>query len=192
MTALKSSFSSININLLPNSSDFEKTSWGKFLKWALTVGRYIVIFTELIVISAFLARFKLDKDITDLHESIQQEKNIISSFSSLEKKYRNLQARTITIANLSNNQIDFEKLLREISDFTPIDATFSDITFQNGVLTLTGTSLSGEGLATLLYQYKNSPNYTDVSLDNVSRAKNSLEIQFLINCTLAKDKFKKI
>ena len=54
------------IELLPKE-EWEKTSFGKFIKWTLNVGRYIVIATELIVILAFVSRFKLDRDLTDLY-----------------------------------------------------------------------------------------------------------------------------
>ena len=40
------------INLLPKDK-WEVGVIGKLLKWALNIGRYIVVFTELIVISAF-------------------------------------------------------------------------------------------------------------------------------------------
>jgi hypothetical protein len=55
----------INVNLLPQDPFFE-TVFGRFLKWALSIGRYIVIFTELIVILSFASRFTLDRMVTDL------------------------------------------------------------------------------------------------------------------------------
>jgi hypothetical protein len=60
------------INLLPKE-EFEKKPLGKFLVWALSIGRYIVIFTELIVILAFLSRFKLDRDLADLNQSVREK-----------------------------------------------------------------------------------------------------------------------
>jgi len=66
------------IELLPRE-EWEETSFGKFLKWLLTVGRYIVIFTELVVILAFLSRFKLDRDLTDLYKQIENKQAIIQN-----------------------------------------------------------------------------------------------------------------
>jgi hypothetical protein len=64
------------INLLPRE-EFEKKPIGKFLTWALSIGRYIIIFTELIVILAFLSRFKLDRDLSDLNQSIREKQAVI-------------------------------------------------------------------------------------------------------------------
>ena len=60
-----------DINLLPRE-EFEQKTVGRFLIWALTVGRWIVIVTELIVITAFLSRFKLDRDLANLYEKIRE------------------------------------------------------------------------------------------------------------------------
>jgi len=64
------------INLLP-PSEFEQSFWGKFLKWAVTAGRYVTILTELVVILAFLFRFKLDTEVADLGTRIEGQKNFL-------------------------------------------------------------------------------------------------------------------
>ena len=66
------------IEFIPQE-DWEKTSFGKFLKWLLNVGRWIVIVTELIVIIAFVSRFKLDRDLTNLNEKVKQKQAIIGT-----------------------------------------------------------------------------------------------------------------
>ena len=55
----------VPINLLPKT-EFELSFWGRFIKWALSTGRYIIILTELVVIIAFMSRFKLDRDASDV------------------------------------------------------------------------------------------------------------------------------
>ena len=46
-----------SINLVKKN---EKSSVDKFINWTLSIGRLIVIITEIIAISAFLYRFSLD------------------------------------------------------------------------------------------------------------------------------------
>ena len=72
-----------DIELLPKE-EWEKTSLGKFIKWVLTVGRYIVIFTELIVISAFISRFKLDRDLSKIYEDIEKKQSLVVASSDFE------------------------------------------------------------------------------------------------------------
>ena len=81
------------INLLIHT-DFDKTFLGKFLRWSLTYGRYIIICTEIIVLLAFIYRFSLDRKITDLNDEIEQKSAIIAANSNFEEQFRNLQFRT--------------------------------------------------------------------------------------------------
>ncbi len=84
------------IELLPQEN-WEKGTFGRLLKWALTVGRYIVIITELIVILAFLSRFKFDRDLTDLNEKVKQQQAIVQSSAQFEQKFRFLQKQLLYI-----------------------------------------------------------------------------------------------
>ena len=61
----------LSINLLPQDPFYE-TPIGRVMAWASTVGRYLVIFTEVVVIFSFASRFKLDRDLTDLNATILQ------------------------------------------------------------------------------------------------------------------------
>src|SRR5690554_2981690 len=91
---------SITINLLPKDPFFE-TVVGKTLKWALSAGRYIVIFTELIVILSFLARFTLDRQLTDVNSDIANNETIVASYGELEENFRRAQERTTQIKQIN-------------------------------------------------------------------------------------------
>lgn len=155
------------IEFLPQE-EWEKTSFGKFLKWLLTVGRYIVIFTELIVILAFLSRFKLDRDLTDLHEEIKQKQTILQSYADFESDFRFLQNRLIKIDDLRRKQLKTNQLLTEIADLTPIDIFFSDLAISDDKASFTANALSEAGLATFINNLKQSPRFTDLKIDSLS------------------------
>lgn len=91
------------INLLPRS-EFELSFWGRFLKWGLTTGRYIIIVTELVVIIAFLSRFKLDRDLIDLSETIEGQKSILEASTSIENRFIQTQSRLNKAGNILANQ----------------------------------------------------------------------------------------
>jgi Tfp pilus assembly protein PilN len=81
-----------DISLLPNR-EFNESSLGRLINWITTSGRYIVIFTELIVIGAFLSRFWLDRKNSDLSDEIRQGEAILESTSDFENEYRLLQSK---------------------------------------------------------------------------------------------------
>jgi len=72
----------ININLIVKEDLGEALS-SQILSWALTYGRYIIIITQIVVLSVFFLRFKLDRDHTDLKEAVTQKQALLESISDL-------------------------------------------------------------------------------------------------------------
>ena len=75
------------INLLPQE-EFAASTLGRVLNWLLTTFRYIVIVTEIVVMTAFLSRFWLDAKSTDLNELIKQKQAVIAASADFEKEFR--------------------------------------------------------------------------------------------------------
>jgi len=162
MAALKS-----QIEFLPQE-DWEKTSFGKFLKWLLTVGRYIVIFTELIVILAFLSRFKLDRDLTNLYEQIESKQALIQSYADFEADFRFLQKQLATIQGLRKKQLQTKLLMEEIAVLTPIDVYFSNLIIAGNQASFTANALSEAGLATFINNLRGSPRFSNLEIDSLA------------------------
>lgn len=170
------------IEFLPQE-EWEKGPIGKILKWVITVGRHIVIFTELIVILAFLSRFKFDRDLTDLGEKIKQQQAIVNSWSSFEKEFRFLKTRLNEVEKITKSQSDYSGLLDEISTLTPGDVTISSLEIRNGKeFNLDAVSLSESGVSLFIRKLKNSPKFTSVALTAISLNKEKdLGIYFQLN-----------
>jgi len=162
MAALKS-----KIEFLPKE-DWEKTSFGRFLKWLLTIGRYIVIFTELIVILAFLSRFKLDRDLTDLYEQIENKQAIIQSYADFEADFRFLQKQLASIQGLRKEQLQTKQLVEEIAALTPIDVYFSELRIIGDKASFTANALSEAGLATFINNLKRSSRFSNLEIDSLA------------------------
>ncbi len=174
------------IELIPKE-DWEKTPLGRFLKWALTVGRYIVIITELIVILAFLSRFKLDRDLTDLYEEIKQKQAIVEAASDLENDFRFLQKRLSTIQDLEKKQLEAARVMEELASLTPLDVSFSDFSSTSDEVNFSAVALTEAGLATLLNNLKSSDRFENLNLTQVSLGtEEELGIQFGLSAELLK------
>src|SRR3990170_4903897 len=109
------------INLLNSkqSSFFER-----FINWTLTIGRIVIIVTELIALSAFLYRFSLDQQLIDLHSKIKQEQAIVEYLKESEATYRNLQDRLTVAANFSQIGENRVKIFKDIIAFAPSGIAF--------------------------------------------------------------------
>lgn len=174
------------IEFLPKE-DWEKTSFGKFLTWLLTVGRYIVIFTELIVILAFLSRFKLDRDLTDLYKQIEQKQAVIQSYADFESEFRFLQKQLTTVQSLRKEQLQTKQLLGEIAALTPIDVYFSDLSINGNKASFTANALSEAGLATLINNLKKSPRFSNLEISSLMiGTKAGVGISFTLESQISK------
>jgi len=173
-----------DINLLPKEK-WEKGLVGKLLKWILNIGRYVVVFTELIVIGAFLYRFSLDRKITDLKEEMDQKKAVIVSYGDFEDNFRRLQLKINTIKSTNESKISSEEILSIISQMTPMDTIYDSINISLEEISLKGKTLSEIGLATLLAKAQKIDLFSEVALDSVSSStEKSQEINFLMTLKL--------
>ncbi len=156
------------IEFIPQE-DWEKTNFGKFLKWLLNVGRWIVIITELIVIIAFLSRFKLDRDLTNLNEKVKQKQAIINSSTAFEKDFRFLQKKLSTIEGLGKSQIESDKILAIFSQITPAGIQLSNFVINDQKkIGLTASADSETTFAFFLKNLKAEPQLKNLALDKIS------------------------
>lgn len=174
------------INLLPQE-DFEKKPLGRFLLWALSAGRWLVIITELIVISVFLARFKLDRDINDLHEAIKQKQMIVQSYSPFEKDFRAFQKRLAMIKTLEKQKTDVGNILSTVSRVLPNDLVLSQFSLADDNVTISGLALSEEGLGSFIAGLSSSSKFKNLNLSNITKKQTEAGINFNLSATLVKE-----
>jgi Tfp pilus assembly protein PilN len=155
----------IRVNLLPKDPFYE-TPVGKILKWSLSVGRYIVIFTELIVILSFVTRFSLDREVTDLNESIFLKQSRIEAFGDLEERIRETQKK-IEQYNQIKQQSNIAEVFPKLSQITPTDIKLKDLVVKTDTIIMTGSSLSQNSLNLLITNIQLSPDFSNVVVDSI-------------------------
>ncbi|HEX7018150.1 MAG TPA: PilN domain-containing protein [Patescibacteria group bacterium] len=171
-----------NINLLPKDPFFE-TILGKTLKWALSVGRYIVIFTELIVIISFITRFSLDRQVTDLNRAIEQKRNVILSYGEVEPRMRRYQALLEQYQQIDQQQ-NIITLFPELSRITPLDVKLDTLTITPTGVTLSGTTLSQNSLTLLINNMQLSSLFESINVGSIEADQQSNSgFQFEIKAT---------
>ncbi len=175
------------VNLLIREG-FEYTTFGKTLSWLLSAGRTIVIFTELVVIIAFLSRFWLDRTLTDVVEQNNTKKTQIQASQAFEQDFRSAQARLAAYQSLDANRLNPAKSVKNIASFLPADVSLSELTLTRGKLNIRGTALSEAGLAGFIKAIEDSGKYKDVKLGDISlQTGGQRVIGFLVNGELLPD-----
>lgn len=156
---------SIDINLVPKDPFFQ-TTLGRTLQWALSAGRYIVIFTELIVIVSFAARFTLDRQITDLNTDIFQSTSIIESYGDLESNFRGVQTRLEDVKEI-DEEVNIVDVFENLTTVTPRDVTLDQLAITPSTVTITGNTLSQASFNLLINNLQLSGKFYNISINKV-------------------------
>lgn len=155
------------MNLLPQT-EFDSSVWGRLIKWALTTGRYIIILTEVIIILAFLSRFKLDRDLSDLTESIAGKKNVLTALGPDEQKFRRTQAKLAATNILLQAQIPESEIWTEIDATVVPGISFNNIGMDPTMVTVNATAVSESTMGEFLKRNSQNPRWKSVDLSDVS------------------------
>lgn len=155
----------ININLVPKDPFFH-TTVGRALQWALSAGRYIIIFTELIVIISFAARFTLDRQITDLNGDIVQKQATIENYGELEKNFLLAQSKIENVQQIEQD-VNITDVFEKLTEVTPQDVTMSQLSISPDSISATGKTVSQTSFNLLINNLQLSPQFRNVSVSKV-------------------------
>lgn len=174
-----------DISLLPREG-LEGTPLGRLINWILSVGRYIVIFTELIVIGAFLSRFWLDRKNSDLSEEIRQQKAILEATRDFEREFRLFQARLDAAAKALKDKSSPLLPLEIISQSLPQDMILLKYNFageDKNEVNIVALTLSERGLAEFVEALLQQETVDKVGIGTIEKEEGhtGMKIQFVIS-----------
>lgn len=155
----------IRINLLPKDP-FLATPVGRFLQWALHAGRYLVIFTEMVVITSFGSRFVLDRQVTDLNVALRDKQMIIGSYGDLEDRVRSVQKKLSSYKQIDQQQ-ELVSAFPALTEVTPADVSLDKLTIQPGLVLFSGKTLSQNSLNLLINNLQLSQRFSDVVVKRI-------------------------
>ena len=131
------------VNLLPKDS-FEFSFVGKFLRWALTAGRVMVVLTEFVVIMAFASRFWFDKKLNDLKEVIDQKEAVVLSYAETEAEMRKILVRQEPVKDYLEDNLKMTKRIDDLKYFLPEGITLTELKIEKEKVSLLGVAGSEE------------------------------------------------
>ena len=172
--------SSASINLIKSKVNI----FDEILKWALTVGRLLVILTELTAFSAFIYRFTLDRTLIDLHEKINQEQAIVASLKDREAIYRNLQGRITDAATITKSGSRNVKILNDVAQLTPPEITFNSFAIENNQIDIDSDVRSISSLTNFLALLRDYSESSSVSVNRINNQSLTNAINVLITVKL--------
>lgn len=173
----------LSINLLKKD---QQSFVDKFIHWALSVGRMVVILTEAIALCAFIYRFTLDRQLIDIHDEIKKKQAYINLLADNEKTYRSLQDRILLTTQYSKNANTTTQSLTDIIALAPSDMFLTNISASTDRIRIEGTIQSIKSLSRFIEKLKNYTTVASVSLDKVENRTSSSTISVSITATFKK------
>lgn len=171
----------LSINLLKKKNgDFVD----KFIHWALTIGRFVIILTETVALITFLYRFNLDRQLVDLHDAIKQKLAVVNVLKNNETTYRNLQDR---IAFASQNQdigTQTTKNFLDVISQAPPDLLYNNVVLTGDRIHMETNVQSVQSLTKFIDKLKNHSAVKTVLLDQVENKTSTGNIKASITVTL--------
>jgi len=143
------------INLLPQCG-FKSTTTGRILSWVLSSFRIIVIVTEIIVMIAFLSRFWLDAQNTDLTEELDQKQAVLAASLNFEREFKNTQKRLKIYSDLTYDKLSKATVANTVSKLLPPDIFLSVITFKDREIGISGISPNEKSIQQLIVNLNSS------------------------------------
>lgn len=174
---------SFSINLVKKNKNF----FDEFIKWTFSVGRVIIILTELIALSAFLYRFSLDRELIDLHDSIKNKKIIVENLKNNEEKFRNLQERLSLVATLDETKNKNVTIIQDIVNFAGTAVLLQDIIVSEKTVMLTVTGQSVEILSSFVNALKTYKQISGISIDKIENKPSLGIISLTISANLTQE-----
>ncbi len=169
------------INLLPSKA-FEASIQGKIFSWVLSTFRIIVITTEIIVMIAFISRFFLDTQNTDLSEEIKEKKASLQSYSQFEKEFRDVQKRLAVFSEITKNEELIPKTIKNITSLLPPDLYLTSVSLREDAVEIEGSTPNEKSVQQLVTNLSSTDNFDEI---NIVELKSNLSTPTLLDFKLS-------
>lgn len=177
------------VSLLPTENDPNSLS-ARVVNWLTTVGRVVIIFTELVVVSAFASRFWLDRTNADLSEALRQQQAILDSTQQFQSDYQNLKTRLSLISKLKKSP-NLTGVIDTIIKSTPSSINFTSLKVdpQSDQLfsTLSLVAYDTNSMVNFITNLVLNPNIDNVVIGTITKAPKTSFYDLSVNITFNKD-----
>lgn len=154
------------INLLPEEQ-IQQEPIPKFLRWVLTAGRYIIIFSEALVLIVFMARFKLDTEIVDLKKEITSKAQVLEQAQGFEKEFLDTQSRFQRVGSLVESLKPRASIFSALETTIPQQITLERFTQKGGDVEIIGTANDYSAVSRWVALLRKEGRWSQVKLESI-------------------------
>ena len=132
--------------------------------------RYILVITQIIIIGVFFYRFKIDQEIIDLKESLNQKQEIVKVSQPLVKEIKAVERKISEVNGISSKQQQFKDNFDYILEAFPEKITLSKMDAnEKGEYELSGFTTDPAVIKAYYNRLKKDKRFTAIELKNLKR-----------------------
>jgi Tfp pilus assembly protein PilN len=165
------------INLLKKK---KLTLLDKIIYFFLHYLRYVVVLTQIVVIAVFFYRFKIDQEIIELKESVDEKQEIIKVTNPLVEEAQAIDFKSNQIGKIINNQTQFIADFNYILSIIPQKITLNKLEIDSSAIKLSGIATDLDAIKLLYERIKKDEKFKDVAINKLSKIDFGFEFLILI------------
>lgn len=163
------------INLLQEK---EKDLSGKIIYFALHYLRYILVLTQIVVIAVFFYRFKIDQEVIDLRDELQQKEEIVQVSDPLMKEAKGVDLKTREIRNILIKQDSFQQMISYFLSVFPSKMSTAHIDFADEGIDFEGVTTDPLIIKSFLDKLRSDKAFKVIDLGSIRRQEDSFHAPF--------------
>jgi len=155
-----------------------------FYRWAINVGKTLIVLVELIALSALFYRFVIDRQLVDQRDELAQKAFLVKAQRGLEEEFLAIHARTDAVVETQNSTEAVFNLV------TTIRQALDEGRFESGEVIINQDIVSFQGRAFSVFDVQNfvdelsqNSHVESISLDEITSS--DLGIRFSMTIQLA-------
>ena len=130
---------------------------------------------------AFLSRFWLDAQNTDLNEELELKKSLLEASLPFEKDFKNTQAKLEVASSLIQKQYELDVVLNDITKSLTINTILENINISGGGVEIKGISSGERSIQQLLANLSANNNFSNVVLKTIKQQGSIDTLSFTIS-----------
>lgn len=152
------------INLLPEKS---RSFTEKILYFALHYLRYIIVITQIVVITVFFFRFTIDQQIVDLKERVNQKQEIIKITAPIVVEAHEVSEKMTYISKQIATQNQFLANMNNVFSVIPKEISLIDFDISEKSISFRGKSTTIEAVRYINGILQKKSGFKKVRIDTV-------------------------
>lgn len=157
-----------------------------FYEWTFNIGKFLLIFVQIIVIAVFVMRLNVDRINNDLTMDINNQVELLlqDDFRANESKYRDFQIFLKDLELLDTTQVKNSRKIVSVLDSVPNNVKLENFSFSSDRIGANFTSNSLEDVKNYEAFLKQNPEYSDVKLNLEKKGNDDSGIEFTVSYTI--------